>query len=138
MIVFAAEEYFSGHTTGTADNNGRFFGFGLNVADGLNVEIKRVDGNWSYTVDGLDWTPAQQPNGGNGSPNLNIVPDLTVGVYAITPLNANVKTWPLQSFTAEVLPTPQTIALDIVQTTGQMQMRNVTNCADYARPLSGH
>jgi hypothetical protein len=119
LIVFTDPEYFAGHTTAGVDNNGRFFGFGLNVADGLTVSISRVGGNWVYLIDGNEWQPntagdgtglSVDPNGTSGAPNLNALSDLTVGVYGITPLNANVKIATLDSFTVTVVPEPSTCA----------------------------
>ena len=99
-ITFSAQEYFSGHTTGAAapaaDNNGRFFGFGFNGADGMNVTITRFGGDWRYFIDGLEWQPNTDgggngtpvdPTGAFGSPNLQALSDLTVGVFAINVVN---------------------------------------------------
>jgi arabinan endo-1,5-alpha-L-arabinosidase len=120
LIVFGGTpEYFSGHTTAAADNNGRFFGFGLNVADGLTVSISRTAGNWTYLIDGNEWQPNTvgngsgtnvDPDGSSGAPNLNALSNLTVGVYGITPLNVIAKTITLDSFTVSVVPEPSTYA----------------------------
>ena len=115
LIVFATPEYFSGHTTAGADRDGRFFGFGINVTDGMNVTISRSAGAWTYIIDGLAWHPntvgngsgtSVDPDGTNLSPNLNAAADLYVGVFAITPLNANPKTIFLDKFSATVAPVP--------------------------------
>ena len=107
----AGQEYFSGHTTGGTDNNGRFFGFGFNGADGMTVTISRVGGDWQYFIDGLAWHPNSgadgsgtliDPNGANGSPNLDALSDLTVGVYAINVVNAISETVTLDSFSVNV------------------------------------
>jgi arabinan endo-1,5-alpha-L-arabinosidase len=120
LITFGGPEYFSGHTTAGADNNGRFFGFGLNVADGISITISRTAGNWQYFIDGLEWQPntagdgtgtAVDPNGAFGSPNLDALTDLTVGAVVFTPLNANAKTWELDSFSVTVVPEPSSMAL---------------------------
>jgi arabinan endo-1,5-alpha-L-arabinosidase len=113
-------EYFANHTTAGGDNNGRFFGFGLNFADGLTLTISRTAGDWQYFIDGLEWQPNTaadgtgtpvDPNGAFGSPNLDALSDLTVGVAVFTPLNANPKTWDLDSFTVTVVPEPSSMAL---------------------------
>lgn len=83
-IVFGAPERYSTHTE-VFDHSGRFFGFGFDGSDGMTVAISREAGRWRYLIDGVDWTPAVQPA------FLDGVPDLTAGVFAITPLNGNVK-----------------------------------------------
>lgn len=113
-ITFAGQEYFSGHTTGTADNNGRFFGFGFNGSAGMTVTISRVAGDWQYIINGLAWQPNTagdgsgtpiDPTGANNSPNLNALSDLTVGVFAINVGNATSETLTLDSFSV-VVPVP--------------------------------
>jgi arabinan endo-1,5-alpha-L-arabinosidase len=121
FITFGgAAEYFSNHTTTGGDNNGRFFGFGLNVADGITVTVSRTAGNWQYFIDGLEWQPNTvgdgtgipvDPNGANGSPNLDAAVDLTIGVTVFTPLNANPKIWELDDFTVNVIPEPSSAVL---------------------------
>lgn len=94
-IVFGAPEYFSSHTD-VFDFGGRFFGFGFDGSDGMTVTISRHNGQWRYLIDGIDWTPAEQPT------FLNGLTDLTAGVYAVTPLNANVKVVDVDEVTAVV------------------------------------
>jgi len=133
MIVFGGgSEFFSGHTTAGADNNGRFFGFGLDVSDGMEVTISRTAGDWEYFIDGNPWHPNTagdgsgtlvDPDGSNGSPDLDSLSDLTVGVYAITPLNANPKVWPLDSFSVTVVPEPSSLSLLLVSLGGFLATR---------------
>lgn len=98
-IVFGAPEYYSTHSQNGADNGGRFFGFGFNGSDGMTVTIAREAGVWRYTIDGVDWTPVAPPS------FLDGLADLTAGVFAITPLNGNVKTLTLDSFSLVVATT---------------------------------
>lgn len=94
-ITFSAQEYFSAHAN-PGHNNGRFFGFGFNGADGMTVAITRIGGDWRYFIDGLEWQPNTDgagngtpvdPTGASGSPNLNAPTDLTVGLFAINVVN---------------------------------------------------
>jgi hypothetical protein len=105
------QEYFSGYNTAGVDNNGRFFGFGFNGADGMTVTISRVGGDWQFFVDGLAWHPNTagdgagtpvDPTGFNGSPDLNSLSDLTVGVFAINVVNTVSETVSLDSFSVNV------------------------------------
>lgn len=115
-ITFSAQEYFAGHTTGTGpatDNNGRFFGFGFNGADGMNVTITRFDGDWRYFIDGVEWQPNTDgggngtpvdPTGDFGSPNLQALTDLTVGVFAINVVNTTSEVVSVDNFRVIVDP----------------------------------
>ncbi len=88
-------------------NNGRFFGFGFNGADGMTVAITRFNGDWRYFIDGLEWQPNTDgagngtpvdPTGAIGSPNLNAAADLTVGVFAINVVNTMSEVVTVDSF----------------------------------------
>lgn len=96
-IVFGAPERYSVHNEGGTDHSARFFGFGLDAADGMSVFIGRGADGWQYRVDGLEWNPLAPPAFLDGRT------DLVAGVFAITPLNANRKTVALDSLTAAVL-----------------------------------
>src|SRR5690606_26969846 len=111
-ITFSAQEYFSIHTTNGAHNNGRFFGFGFNGSDGMNVTITRFGGDWRYFIDGVEWQPNTaadgngtpvDPTGANGSPNLNALSDLTVGLFAIN-VGGTSETLTVDSFSVIVDP----------------------------------
>jgi len=113
IITFAAQEFFSSHTTAGADNNGRFFGFGFDGSDGMNVAITRIGGDWRYFIDGVEWQPNTaadgtgtpvDPTGANGSPDLDSQSDLTVGLFAINVINANSETYDVDSFRVIVDP----------------------------------
>jgi hypothetical protein len=115
FITFSAQEYFAGHTTAGADNNGRFFGFGFNGADGMDVTITRLNGDWHYFIDGLEWQPNSMgdgtgtpvdPTGANGSPDLDSLSDLTVGVFAANVVNTNSETIAIDDFRVIVNPPP--------------------------------
>lgn len=95
-IVFASPERYSSHSQNGSDNSGHFFGFGFNGADGMTVTITREAGVWHYYVDGAEWNPTTP------TAFLDNRADLVAGVFAITPLNGNVKTVELDSFTAVV------------------------------------
>ena len=120
VIRFDSPEYLAVHTTASVDNNGRFFGFGLVVSDGLEVIIRRTAGDWEYFIDGVYWHPntvnngsgfESDPDGSVGSPNLNAASDLYVGVFAITVFNANAKTALVDSFEVTVVPEPASLLL---------------------------
>jgi hypothetical protein len=111
-ITFSAQEYFSIHANPN-HNNGRFFGFGFNGADGMNVAITRIGGDWRYFIDGLEWQPNTDgagngtpvdPTGANGSPNLNAAADLTVGLFAINVANPTSETVIVDDFRVIVDP----------------------------------
>ncbi|ATC64419.1 hypothetical protein CMV30_10880 [Nibricoccus aquaticus] len=89
-------ERYSSHGQNGVDNGGRFFGFGFNGADGMTVTITRQAGVWRYFVDGVEWNPT------SGTTFLNGRSDLVVGVFGMTPLNSNVKTLEIDSFSAVV------------------------------------
>ena len=52
----------------------------------MTVTITREDGSWRYFIDGVEWNPTQPATFLDGRA------DLTAGIFAITPLNANRKT----------------------------------------------
>lgn len=85
-IVFGAPERYSLHSINGGDFGGRFFGFGLDVSDGMTVTIAREAGAWRYEIDGVEWNPPSPPSFLDGAA------DLVAGVFAITPLNSTVKT----------------------------------------------
>ena len=95
-IVFGGPERYAVHSVNGGDFGGRFFGFGFNGSDGMTVTITREGGVWRYFVDGVDWTPQAPPA------FLDGVADLTAGVFAVTPLNSNVKTTQLDSLSVVV------------------------------------
>jgi hypothetical protein len=120
--MFDSAEYLAVHTTASVDNNGRFFGFGLVVSDGLEVIVQRTGGDWEYFIDGVYWHPNTvnngsgvevDPDGSVGSPNLNAAPDLYVGVFAITVFNGNAKTALVDAFEVTVVPEPATALLTV-------------------------
>jgi arabinan endo-1,5-alpha-L-arabinosidase len=101
-IVFGAPERYAVHSENGIDFGGRFFGFGFNGTDGMTVTITRETGAWRYYVDGVDWTP-------NSPAFLDGRGDLTAGVFAITPLNSNVKSVAIDAISVVVAtsePTP--------------------------------
>ena len=115
MIQFDQPEYYSVHTTNNVDNNGRFFGAGIVTTDGMEVTIQRIAGDWQYFIDGLEWQPNSinsghgfpvDPNGLNGSPNLDASADLYVGIYALTVFNSNTKFFDVDRFSVTVVPEP--------------------------------
>ena len=93
-IVFATPERYSVHSINAADNSAHFFGFGLDVADGMTVTISRESGVWRYFVDGVEWNPSTPTT------FLNNRADLIAGVFAITPLNSNRKWIDIEGFSA--------------------------------------
>lgn len=98
-IVFGAPERYATHSEGGADHSGRFLGFGFDGSDGMTVTITREAGVWRYFVDGVEWNPPVSPT------FLDGLADLTAGVFAITPLNGNVKTVELDQLSAVVATT---------------------------------
>lgn len=113
MITFAGQEHYAVHTTGGGDNNGRFYGFGFNGVDGMDVTITRINRNWRYYVNNVEWQPSTDtagngipvdPTGEFGSPNLQSLADLTVGVFAINVVNATSETHTLDNFRVVVDP----------------------------------
>ena len=120
VIQFDQPEYVSVHTTNSFDNNGRFFGAGINISDGMEVTIQRVSGDWQYFIDGVEWQPNSintglgfpvDPNGVNGSPDLDASPDLYVGIYALTVFNSNPKLIFVDRFQVTVVPEPAAMTL---------------------------
>jgi arabinan endo-1,5-alpha-L-arabinosidase len=95
-IVFGAPEFHSAHTQNGFDYDGRFFGFGLNAADGLIITIGREGGVWRYVIDGREWNPQSAPTFLDGRA------DLVAGVFAVTPLNNTPKTIEVDSFSMVV------------------------------------
>lgn len=95
-IVFGAPERYSVHSENGGDHSGRFFGFGLDVGDGMTVTITRQDGVWRYFVDEEEWNPLTSPDFLDGAAGL------VAGVFGITPLNNTVKTVEVESFTVVV------------------------------------
>jgi len=95
-IVFGAPERYSVHSQNGADHGGRFFGFGLDVSDGMTVSITRQNGVWRYFVDELEWTPASPPDFLDGAAGL------VAGIFAITPFNNTAKTVEVESFAVVV------------------------------------
>jgi beta-xylosidase len=91
-IVFATPERYSTHTIGGGDTGGHFFGFGFNGADGMTVTISRSSGVWHYFVDGVEWNPVTPASFLDGRS------DLVTGLFAITPLNGNVKVVDVDAF----------------------------------------
>jgi hypothetical protein len=109
-ITFSnAAEWFSGNTQNGTDINGHFFGFGLNVANGLSVTISRSGSTWQYIINGVNWAPNTAANG-TGSPApptfLNSLSDLTVGVFGINVNNTDAVTYKMDSFNAVVETVP--------------------------------
>lgn len=96
FILLDAPQAYSAHTPGTQDAGAHFSSF-IDVSDGLSVVIARQNGAWSYFVDGV----STHPTTGEAT-FLNGQSDLTFGVFAITPLNADVKTAQLQSLTVMI------------------------------------
>jgi len=104
-IVFGAPEFHSAHTQNGFDYDGRFFGFGLNAADGMTITIGREGGVWRYVIDGREWNPQSPPAFLDGRA------DLVAGVFAVTPLNdvpkmIEVDTFSMVVATSEPLMTP--------------------------------
>src|SRR5690606_3855630 len=113
IITFTAAEYFAAHTTNGADNNPRFFGFGFDGSDGMNVTITRFGTDWRYFIDGVEWQPNTDargngtpvvPNVANGSPDLQSLNVLTVGLFAINVVNTNSETYTVDNFRVIVDP----------------------------------
>lgn len=100
-IVFgSAPEGYAVHTQAGTDVAGRFAG-ALNLTDGLAVAIQREAGAWRHTVDGVEWNP--QVGGVKSEASfLGGFGDLTAGVFAITPFNANAKTVRVEAFSVVV------------------------------------
>jgi hypothetical protein len=121
VIRFDAPEYLSVHTTDSVDNNAHFFGAGLDVTDGMEVIIRRTNGDWEYLIDGAAWQPNTaadgsgnpvNPDGENGSPDLNAAKDLYAGVYAITVFNDHAKSVPIESFEITVEEPSESVAAE--------------------------
>lgn len=132
-IVFAAPERHSAHTQNGADYDGRFYGFGLNAADGMTITISRAAGTWRYLIDDLEWNPLSAPTFLDGRS------DLVAGVFAITPLNANRKTIEVDSYTLVVATNvPQLTALDAWRIRYFGTLENKGAAADDADPDHDH
>jgi arabinan endo-1,5-alpha-L-arabinosidase len=95
-IVWSTPERYSTHSQNGGDHSGRFFGFGLDVTDGLTVTLTREGVAWRYFVDGAEWNPL------GPTAFLDGRADLTAGIFAITPLNNIPKAIELDSFTLVV------------------------------------
>ena len=91
-IVFGSPEFHSAHTQNGFDYDGRFFGFGLDAADGMTITIGREGGVWRYVIDGREWNPLSAPAFLDGRA------DLIAGVFAVTPLNNTPKTIEVDAF----------------------------------------
>ncbi|MDQ8182644.1 glycoside hydrolase family 43 protein [Pelagicoccus sp. SDUM812005] len=86
------------HTQSGVDANASFDQSGYDLSDGLTVVIARESGQWSYLVDGVSVSP-QAPD----ATFLDGLSDLTAGVFAINPLNANSKTVGVDSLRVAIL-----------------------------------
>ena len=95
-IARSAPERYATHAQNGVDHSARSFGFGFNGADGMTVTITRDAGTWRYFVDGLEWNPLSPTTFLDGRS------DLTAGLFAITPLNANRKTIDVDAFSLVV------------------------------------
>jgi beta-xylosidase len=101
ILFGATPERYAVHTQAGADTAGHFGGTTLNVSDGMEVTLRREAGAWTYGVDGVEWSPLLA--GVKNDPAfLAGFPDLTAGVYAITPFNTVAKTVQLDSFSVVV------------------------------------
>ncbi len=92
IIQTANPEGLGVHTENGADTSATFNQSAFDLSDGLQVTIARENAEWSYIVDGVSVAP-QSPN----ATFLDALSDLTVGVFAINPLNTNSKTVSLNS-----------------------------------------
>lgn len=95
-IVWATPERYSTHTQGGFDYDARFYGFGLDVSDGMVVTLEREAGLWHHYVDGVEWNPLSQANFLDGHS------DLVAGVFAITPINNTLKTIEVDAYSLVV------------------------------------
>ncbi|MDQ8185747.1 glycoside hydrolase family 43 protein [Pelagicoccus sp. SDUM812002] len=86
------------HTQSGSDAGATFDQSGYDVSDGLTVLIARESGDWSYLIDGVSVSP-QVAN----ATFLDGLSDLTVGVFAINPLNTVRKTVGIDSLQVAVL-----------------------------------
>lgn len=128
-IVFGAPERYAVHSENFADHSARFFGFGLDVSDGMTVTITREGGGSRYFIDGVEWNPLAPATFLDGRA------DLTAGVFAITPLNANVKPVGLDSFSLVVATTePQLTALEQWRIIHFAQLEAIGVAANHADP----
>jgi arabinan endo-1,5-alpha-L-arabinosidase len=128
-IVWGEPERYSTHTRNNADFDQRFFGFGLNVADGMSVTLTRTSGNWGYFIDGVEWNPPSSPSFLDGRA------DLYAGVFAINPINDTRKVVVIDHFSLVVATDePQMTALEAwrIQHFGQIEGTGIA--ADKADP----
>ncbi|MBC2606726.1 glycoside hydrolase family 43 protein [Pelagicoccus albus] len=86
------------HTQNGTDESATFELSTYDLSDGLTVTIAREAGEWSYLVDGV----VVNPQSANAT-FLDALSDLTVGVFAINPLNTNSKTVAVESLRVAVL-----------------------------------
>ncbi len=80
----------------------------------MTVTISRTGGFWDYSINGVHWLPNTAADGtGSYVPAsfLDSETDLTVGIFAITPFNNNLKIFSVESFTVTVAPEPSSLAL---------------------------
>ncbi|MBK1878345.1 glycoside hydrolase family 43 protein [Pelagicoccus mobilis] len=114
------------HTQNGNDNNATFDQSSYDLSDGLTVSISRNENQWAYTVDGVSISP-QVAN----ATFLDSASDLSVGVFAINPLNANSKTVTLKSLDI-------TVATDQLRTT-RIQQWKTSHFGDSPAPgIAGH
>lgn len=126
IIQTANPEGLAVHTQSGSDNNATFDQSAFDLSDGLTVTISRVNSAWAYIVDGAPISP-QVAN----ASFLDASNDLTVGVFAINPLNSNSKTVALETLYASV-------ATDQLRTT-RIQQWKTTHFGESPLPnVSGH
>lgn len=100
------------HTQSGSDEGAVFDASGYDVSDGVTVAITREAGQWSYSVDGISIAPTT-PN----ASFLDAATDLTVGVFAINPLNSNSKTVEVKSLKVAVLTDqPKQVGIEVWRT----------------------
>lgn len=103
--TFEQPERFSTNTLLDYDVDGHFFGTGLNGADGMTVVIERSQGEWHFSIDGVEWLPNVNPDGsGEAAPPtfLDDFVDLVVGVFAINSYDSTAATYLLDRFSVSV------------------------------------
>ncbi len=122
-------------TSGGSDAFPRFFG--LDVGTGMTVQIKRIGGVWSVTVNGLDRMPNSAIDG-TGTPEpptvigLDAASDLFVGVVAQDVFNDSPWTADLKSFSLSVSGnSPPSIAVQ-----PQKQIIDLDNPASFSVTVS--
>jgi len=126
ILQSANPEGLAVHTENGTDNNATFDQSTYDLSDGLTVTISRTDELWTYTVDGISISP-QVAN----AAFLDSANDLSVGVFAINPLNSNSKTVELKSLDV-------TVATDQIRTT-RIQEWKTMHFGDSPGPgIAGH